>query len=81
MSYAISLTDPMTALPTDTARCPGRITHRPLGSVAGVRVTSNAGHSECVRCRRREPSAPDQPSPHMEPPKFAGGLCPMRIAP
>lgn len=38
-------------LPHDVARCPGRITHRPLGSIADVRVTSNAGHSECVRCR------------------------------
>lgn len=46
-------------LPYDVARCPGRITHRPLGSIASVRVTSNLGHSECVRCRRREPGHPD----------------------
>lgn len=67
-------------LSRDVASCPGRITHRPLGSIAGVRVTSNAGHSECVRCRRREPGKPDHQT-HMEPPGFVGGKCPMRIAP
>lgn len=71
----------MTDTPNDKARCPGRITHRPLGSIAGVRVTSNAGHSECVRCRRREPGAPDRPTTHMTPPVFVAGKCPMRIAP
>ena len=65
----------------DKARCPGRITHCTLGSIASVRVTSNAGHSECVRCARRAPGAPDQPTPHMEPPQFVGGKCPMRIEP
>ena len=74
-------------LPYDIARCPGRITHRPLGSIASVRVTSNAGHSECVRCRsecvrcrRREPGHPDHQT-HMEPPVFVDGKCPMRIEP
>ena len=67
-------------LPHDIARCPGRIAHRPLGSIAGVRVTSNAGHSECVRCRRREPGSTDHQT-HMEPPVFVGGKCPQRIEP
>lgn len=67
-------------LPNDTTRCDGRITHRPLGSIAGVRVTSGAGHSECVRCRRREPGNQDHQT-HMEPPVFVVGKCPMRIEP
>ncbi len=67
-------------LPHDTARCPGRITNRQLGQIAGVRVTSSMGHSECVRCRRREPGAPDYQW-HMSPPAFVDGKCPERIAP
>ena len=53
---------------------------RPLGSIAGVRVTSNAGHSECVRCRRREPGHPERQT-QMQPPAFVGGKCPQRIEP
>lgn len=70
-------------LPHDTARCEGRITHRPLGQVGGVRITSNVGHSECWRCRRREAStaSPGAPQPHITPPPFVGGRCPQRIAP
>ena len=64
----------------DVARCPGRITNRPLGSIAGVRVTSNAGHSECVRCRRRESGHPERQT-YMQPPAFVGGKCPQRIEP
>ena len=68
-------------MPYYIARCPGRITHRPLGSIASVRVTSNTGHSECVLCRRREPGHPYHPDhqTHMEPPAFVDGKCPMRI--
>lgn len=71
----------MIELPADRARCDGRITSRPLGQIASVRVTSNAGHSECVRCRRREPGASDRPTQHISPPQFVGGKCPMRIDP
>ena len=67
-------------LPYDIARCEGRITNRPLGSIATVRVTSNAGHSECVRCRRREPGHPDH-QPRMPVPAFVRGKCPERIEP
>lgn len=63
----------------DVARCPGRIVTT-LGGVGGMRVTSTIGHSECVRCRRREPGKPDHQT-HMEPPGFVGGKCPMRIEP
>lgn len=67
-------------LPYDIARCGGRITRRPLGQIASIRVTSSMGHSECVRCRRREPGAPDHQT-HMTPPQFVAGKCPMRIEP
>lgn len=67
-------------LPTDIARCPGRIVTT-LGGIGGFRVTSTMGHAECLRCRRREPGAPDRPAPHMNPPVFVGGRCPERIAP
>ncbi len=68
-------------LPYDIARCEGRVTSRPMGQIASVRVTSTMGHAECLRCRRREPGAPDRPAPHMSPPVFVGGRCPERIAP
>ena len=68
-------------LPYDIARCDGRISNRHLGQIASVRVTSNAGHSECVLCRRREPGAPDRPTPDILPPQFVGGKCPERISP
>ena len=47
-------------LPYDMSM-PGRITNRPLGSIASVRITSNAGHSECVlpQTRARPPRPPD----------------------
>ena len=64
----------------DVARCPGRITHRPMGSIANIRVTGNAGHSECVRCRRREPGHQERQT-QMQPPAFVGGKCPQRIEP
>ena len=67
-------------LPYDVARCPGRITHCPLGSIASIRVTSGAGHSECIKCRRREPGHPDHQT-HIAPPAFVDGKCPMRIEP
>jgi len=66
-------------LPYDVARCEGRIVTT-LGGIGGFRVTSNAGHSECVRCRRREPGHPDHQT-HMDPPAFVDGKCPMRIEP
>ena len=68
------------SLPYDIARCEGKIASRSLGQIASVRVTSNAGHSECVRCRRREPGNPDHQA-YMSPPAFVGGKCPERIEP
>lgn len=64
----------------DIARCPGRIVTT-LGGISGFRVTNTIGHAECLHCRRREPDASDQPAPHMEPPAFVDGKCPMRIEP
>lgn len=68
-------------LPYDIARCEGRVTDQPMGQIASVRVTSSVGHSECVRCRRREPGAPDRPQPYTMPPQFVDGKCPSRISP
>lgn len=67
-------------LPYDVARCEGRITTRKLGQIASVRVTSNAGYSECVQCRRREPGHPDRQI-YMPVPAFVDGKCPERIEP
>ncbi len=67
-------------IPYDTARCEGRITNRPLGQIASIRVTSSMGHSECVRCRRREPGHPERQT-QIAPPVFVAGKCPMRIEP
>ncbi len=69
-------------LPYDVARCDGRITNRAsaAGPIAAALFPDNVRHSECVRCRRREPGHPDHQT-HMEPPVFVGGKCPMRIEP
>ena len=67
-------------VPNDVSRCEGRISNRPLGQIGGVRVTSNMGHVECLRCLRREASPADTATPHIAPPTFFAGKCPMRIA-
>ena len=67
-------------LPHDTARCPGRITETYQVHDNGMFGTTTTYHSECVRCRRREPAAPDYQW-HMGPPVFVDGKCPMRIEP
>lgn len=66
--------------PDDITHCTGRISGHTLGQVGGVRVTSGMGHVECVRCARREAPPTDSVVPTMEPPKFLGGRCPMRVA-
>lgn len=67
-------------LPYDIARCYGRIINRTTGPIASVLFPDNVRHSECVRCRRREPGHPDHQT-HMVPPAFVDGKCPMRIEP
>lgn len=68
------------ALPYDVARCAGRVATLSKPGAA-VTVTLTAGQAECMRCRRREPGAPNRPTPQMSPPEFVGGLCHERIAP
>ncbi len=65
--------------PNDTARCQGRISHRPIGQVGGIKVTSNAGHVECLRCARREAPPADAVVQHIDVPQFVGGKCPQRL--
>ena len=59
-------------LPYDVARCDGRITDDRYGQITT--------HSECVRCRRREPGHPDHQM-YMPVPALVAGKCPMRIEP
>lgn len=66
--------------PNDITRCTGRISGRLLGQIGGVKVTSNAGHVDCLRCARRDPAPLDAVVSQMEPPQFVGGKCPMRVA-
>lgn len=67
-------------LPHDIARCEGRMTNRAAaaGPIAAALFPDNVLASECVRCRRREPGAPER-QPYMTPPAFVGGKCPERI--
>lgn len=58
--------------PYDVARCDGRITDDRYGQITT--------HSECVRCRRREPGHPDHQM-YMPVPALVAGKCPMRIEP
>lgn len=67
-------------LPYDIARCPGVMVNRTVGAIAAALFPDNRRHSECIKCRRREPGHPDHQT-HMEPPVFVGGKCPMRIEP
>lgn len=67
-------------LPFDIARCEGRITRTPIGHISTVRVTSDATHPECRKCRRREPGHASH-QPYMNPPPLTGGKCQQRIAP
>jgi len=64
--------------PNDITRCTGRIGGRLLGQAGGVRITSNAGHVECLRCARREPVPPDARVLTIDPPQFINGQCPER---
>ena len=65
-------------MPYDIARCPGVMVNRTVGAIAAALFPDNRRHSECVRCRRREPGHPDHQT-HMEPPAFVAGKCPERI--
>ena len=70
-------------LPYDIARCEGCIVNRAevSGPIAAALFPDNEMHTECVRCRRREPGAPDRPQPYTMPPQFVDGKCPSRISP
>jgi hypothetical protein len=59
--------------------CAGRISNRPLGQIAGVRVTSTAGHVECLRCANRRVPPAGVLVQFIEPPQFINGKCPERI--
>jgi hypothetical protein len=52
---------------------------RLLAQVGGIKVTSNAGHVECLRCARREAPPDDAVVQHIDVPQFVGGKCPMRL--
>lgn len=69
-------------LPHDTARCPGVMVTRAsaAGPIAAALFPDNRRHSECAKCRRREPGHPER-QPQMGPPQFLAGKCPERIEP
>jgi hypothetical protein len=65
--------------PNDITRCTGRIGSRLIGQAGSVRVTSNVGHVECLRCARREPAPIDATVLTIDPPPFINGECPQRL--
>jgi hypothetical protein len=66
--------------PNDTTRCTGRIGVRLLSQAGGgVRVISNVGLVECLRCARREPAPADAKVLTIDPPQFINGECPQRL--
>ena len=67
-------------LPYDKARCKGVMVNRTVGAIAAALFPDNRRHSECIKCRRREPGHPDHQT-HMDTPQFVAGKCPMRIEP